>query len=75
MRLACAVIRASVSRNGDGPKGTQFRLVISHGGATFSAVATVIYPQPNMGMGVEFSTVEPEQLEVLVKWLKEVSAK
>jgi len=57
------------------PKGTQIRLVISHGGATFTAHATVIYPQPNMGMGVEFSSVEPEQLEVLLKWLKELSAK
>jgi PilZ domain len=53
------------------PKGTQIRLVIFHGGATFTALATVIYPQPNMGMGVEFSTVEPEQLEVLRTWLTE----
>jgi len=28
-----------------------------------------------MGMGVEFSAVEPEQLEVLLKWLEELSAK
>jgi len=49
--------------------------VIFHGGATFAAHATVIYPQPNMGMGVEFSSVEPEQLEVLLKWLKKLSAK
>jgi hypothetical protein len=49
--------------------------VIFHAAATFTALATVIYPQPNMGMGVEFSTVEPEQLEVLVKCLKELSAK
>ena len=57
------------------PRGTQIRLVIFHGGATFTARATVIYPQPNMGMGVEFSAAEPEQLEVLMKWLKELSAK
>jgi hypothetical protein len=57
------------------PKGTQIRLVIFHGGATFTALATVIYPQPNMGMGVEFSAVEPEQLKVLLKWLEELSAK
>jgi hypothetical protein len=57
------------------PKGTPIRLVISHGAATFTALATVIYPQPNMGMGVEFSAMEPEQLEVLLKWLKELSAK
>jgi hypothetical protein len=57
------------------PKGTQIRLVIFHGGATFTAFATVVYPQPNMGMGVEFSAVEPQQLEVLLKWLQELKAK
>jgi PilZ domain len=57
------------------PKGTQIRLVIFHGGATFTVPATVVYPQPNMGMGVVFSAVEPEQLEVLTKWLAELSGK
>jgi PilZ domain len=57
------------------PEGTPIRLVISHGGATFTALATVVYPQSNMGMGVEFSAVEPKQLEVLLNWLKELSAK
>ena len=55
------------------PKGTQIRVVVSHGDVTFTALATVIYPQPNMGMGVEFSAVEPDQLEVLLKWVKELS--
>ena len=27
----------------------------------------MIHPQPNMGIGVVFSAVEPEQLEVLMK--------
>jgi hypothetical protein len=57
------------------PKGTQIRLVIFHGGATFTAHATVIYPQPNMGMGVVFSSVEPEQREVMMKWLAELRGK
>jgi hypothetical protein len=55
------------------PKGTQIRLAIYHGGSTFTALATVIYAQPNMGMGVEFSAVEPEQLEILLKWLQDSS--
>ncbi len=42
------------------PKGTQIRLVIFHGGATFTSRASVVYPQPNMGMGVVFSAVETE---------------
>jgi hypothetical protein len=57
------------------PKGTQIRLVIFHGGATFTAHAIVIYPQPNMGTGVVFSPVEPKQLEVLMKWLAELGGK
>jgi len=28
-----------------------------------------------MGMGVEFSAVEPEQLEILLRWIKELSGK
>ena len=55
------------------PKGTKIRLVIFHGGATFTVHDTVIYPQPNMGMGVVFSAVEPEQVEVLTKWLAELN--
>jgi len=50
-------------------------LLIFHGDATFTAPAKVIYPQANMGIGVEFSAVEPEQPEVLLKWLEELSAK
>ena len=57
------------------PEGTQIRLVIFHGGVTFTAHATVIYPQPNMGMGVVFFPVEPKQLEVLMKWLAELGGK
>jgi len=28
-----------------------------------------------MGMGIEFSALEPEQSEVLLSWIKELSAK
>jgi hypothetical protein len=48
--------------------------VIFHGRATFTALATVIYQQPNMGMGVEFSGVQPEQLEVLLAWIEKLDA-
>lgn len=57
------------------PKGTWIRVLIFHGDTTFTACATVVYPQRNLGMGVEFSAVEPKQLEVLRKWLAELSAK
>jgi hypothetical protein len=38
-------------------------LVSFHEGATFAANATVMYAQPNMGMGVVISVLEPEHLE------------
>ena len=57
------------------PQGTRIRLVIFHCDATFTALAAVIYSLRNLGMGVLFKSVEPEQLEVLLQWLKELSAK
>ena len=57
------------------PKGTQIRLVIFHGDSKFTALATVMYSQPNIGMGARFKAVEPEQLEVLRTWLAESNGK
>jgi hypothetical protein len=42
---------------------------ITHENASFTALARVIYQQPNMGMGIVFTATEPAQLEVLKKWL------
>jgi hypothetical protein len=53
------------------PKGTKIRLVIFHGDSKFTALATVMYSQPNLGMGARFKAVEREQLEVLRTWLAE----
>jgi hypothetical protein len=57
------------------PPGTQIRLVIFHGDSRFTALATVMYSQPNMGMGALFKGVEAEQLEVLRTWLTESNAR
>ncbi len=55
------------------PEGMQIRLKITHGGATFTTLAKVIYSQANMGMGVAFTALEPDQKEVLLKWLGDQS--
>ncbi len=55
------------------PKDTRIRVVITHHGTTFTALARVIYTQLNMGMGITFTTVEPDQLEILQKWLAEMA--
>ncbi len=68
----------SLPASPSGLSSSERREVLRHpfiGDATFTAPAKVIYPQANMGMGVEFSAVEPEQPEVLLKWLEELSAK
>lgn len=56
------------------PNGTRIRLIIFHSDATFTTLAKVIYAQPNMGMGVAFTTIEPAQMDVLQKWLAEIGA-
>jgi hypothetical protein len=48
-------------------------LLIFHCDATFTALATVIYSVRNLGMGVLFKSVDPEQLEILRTWLAEVN--
>lgn len=56
------------------PKATEIRLAIFHGDAKFTPLATVVYSQPHMGMGILFKAVEPGPLEVLRTWLTESSS-
>ncbi len=51
------------------PAGTRVRLKILHDGASFTTLGTVIHSQPNMGMGISFSDVEPNQMPILENWL------
>src|SRR6266481_7296305 len=51
------------------PAGTSVLIKISESPATFEARATVVYSQPNMGMGVAFQNVEERYLKVLQKWM------
>jgi hypothetical protein len=51
------------------PQGTDIRVRISHASATFTALGTVVFVFPNMGMGVVFTRVEDNELTVLQEWL------
>ncbi len=53
------------------PEGTDIRIEISHEGTVFTALGTVVFVVPNMGMGVRFTSAESTQLSVLEKWLSE----
>jgi PilZ domain len=54
------------------PAGTSVLIKISEGESKFESRATVVYSQPNMGMGVAFQDVEKRYLEVLQKWMAKV---
>jgi hypothetical protein len=53
-------------------QGTHINLGIVYSGSSFKAFAQVAYVTDE-GMGIVFSTVETNQLDILQKWLKESS--
>lgn len=53
------------------PKGTKLRIRITHRGANFAALGTVVYAGLNAGMGVAFTRIEQEDQLVLEEWIKE----
>jgi PilZ domain len=55
------------------PIGTTVKVKLSHHEQTVEAIARVIYPQPNMGMGVAFDEIEVGQVVTLEKWLNDLS--
>jgi len=54
------------------PKGTRVRIKLSHGRADVAALARVAYARPELGMGVVFTTVEPEDERILQGWIAEL---
>ncbi|MGB8475998.1 MAG: PilZ domain-containing protein [Candidatus Acidiferrum sp.] len=51
------------------PQGAEIRVTISQESAKFTATGRVVFVFPNMGMGVEFTSVGTDQLAVLQDWL------
>jgi len=54
------------------PKGTRVRIKLSHGGADMAALARVVYARPDFGMGVAFTSIEPEDERILEGWIAEL---
>ena len=50
------------------PQGTRVHIELADGGDVFTASAVVAYVAGD-GMGIVFSMVEPENYEILAKWL------
>jgi hypothetical protein len=53
--------------------GSEVTIRIMVESKTFEAPARVVFAAPGMGMGLTFTSVEPEQLPVLQKWLADLS--
>ena len=52
------------------PEGTRIRLKLTRDESSFTSLGVVARLQP-MGMGVSFSEIKKEQLELLRQWLSE----
>ena len=52
--------------------GTKVSIRISHRSASFQALGRVIYAQSNSGMGVVFTSIQPNDQLLLEKWIAEL---
>jgi PilZ domain len=55
------------------PMKTGVKLRITKEKVSFEAEATVVYSKIGMGMGLAFTSIDPQQMGVLEKWLNELS--
>jgi len=55
------------------PVGARIRLRVLRNKIILEVLATVIYSQPRLGMGVSFTQLSPEQQSVRENWLADVS--
>src|ERR1700735_4711899 len=55
------------------PLGSQVKIRIMKNKTPFLAQASVAYCAEGMGMGLKFTTLEPEQVLMLEKWIRELS--
>lgn len=55
------------------PLTTGVRIRITKEKSSFIADAKVVYSKIGMGMGLQFTSIEPQQMSVLDKWLGELN--
>ncbi len=55
------------------PVGADVKIRITKGNASLLAEAKVLYAASGMGMGLAFTKIEPERMQVLEEWLRELS--
>jgi PilZ domain-containing protein len=54
------------------PQGTKVKIRIAHRSANFEALGRVAYVQPNAGMGIVFTRIDPDDQLILEKWIAEL---
>jgi len=54
------------------PVGAGVKIRIVKGNLSFVAQGRVLYAAAGMGMGIEFTSMEPERWQVLKEWLREL---
>jgi len=55
------------------PVGARIRLRAVRNKIILEVLATVIYSEPRLGMGVSFTQLSPEQKSILENWLADVA--
>jgi PilZ domain len=55
------------------PAGTKVMLKMAYGAEKITAFGKVIYVRQDIGMGIVFTTVEPEDQKLLEDWIAELS--
>jgi hypothetical protein len=54
-------------------KDAAVKLTVTRDNESFKTQAKVVYSKTGMGMGLSFTTAEPDQLRILGSWLNELS--
>jgi hypothetical protein len=54
------------------PPGTKVRIRISHRSENFEALGRVVYAQSNGGIGIVFTSIQPNDQLILDKWIAEL---
>jgi PilZ domain len=51
------------------PVPSKVKVTVTHNEESFIALDSVAHAEPNIGMGISFTEMEPNQKEILLKWL------
>ncbi|MFZ0336230.1 MAG: PilZ domain-containing protein [Candidatus Acidiferrales bacterium] len=54
------------------PSGSKVRVTITHMEERFTTLGNVAHSKPNVGMGISFTDIDPQQRPILMKWLSNV---